>query len=119
MSENAISDFKQNQLKDTMQKLNILSKDIEESFITGSGSGGQKVNKTANCVVLKHIPSGIVIKCQKTRSREQNRFFARRSLCEKIDEIVNGTQSVQAKKIERLKKQKKRRKKKTKDKLSS
>lgn len=35
----------------------ILEKDIEERFVRGSGPGGQKTNKTANCVVLKHIPS--------------------------------------------------------------
>lgn len=36
--------------------------DLEENFVRGSGPGGQAVNQTANCVVLKHIPSGIVIK---------------------------------------------------------
>lgn len=37
----------------------ILEGDLEERFVRGSGPGGQNVNKTANCVVLKHIPSGI------------------------------------------------------------
>lgn len=36
----------------------ILEGDLEERFVRGSGPGGQKTNKTANCVVLKHIPSG-------------------------------------------------------------
>lgn len=42
----------------------ILEDDLDERFVRGSGPGGQKVNKTANCVVLKHIPSGkdLVIK---------------------------------------------------------
>ena len=36
--------------------------ELEEMYIKGSGPGGQSVNKTSNCVVLKHIPTGIVIK---------------------------------------------------------
>ena len=36
--------------------------DIEESFIRGSGNGGQKINKTASCVQLKHLPTGIMVK---------------------------------------------------------
>lgn len=33
-------------------------KDLQEMHVRGSGPGGQKINKTSNCVVLKHIPSG-------------------------------------------------------------
>lgn len=36
--------------------------DLAEQFVRGSGPGGQATNKTSNCVVLKHIPSGIVVK---------------------------------------------------------
>lgn len=36
--------------------------DLEEQFVRGSGPGGQATNKTSNCVVLKHVPSGIVVK---------------------------------------------------------
>lgn len=36
--------------------------DLEEQFVRGSGPGGQATNKTSNCVVLRHIPSGIVVK---------------------------------------------------------
>jgi len=44
-------------------------------------------------VQLKHIPTGIVVKCQATRSREQNRKTARELLAARLDEIVNGDQS--------------------------
>ena len=43
----------------------ILETDLEESIVKGSGPGGQSVNKTSNCVVLRHRPSGIVIKVSK------------------------------------------------------
>lgn len=36
--------------------------ELEEQFVRGSGPGGQATNKTSNCVVLKHIPTGIVVK---------------------------------------------------------
>lgn len=119
MSNHSISAEKQIVLKENMQRLGILDCDIEETFITGSGSGGQKVNKTSSCVVLQHIPTGVVVKCQKTRYRENNRFFARRVLCEKLDEIINGKQSQASKDAARIRKQKKRRKKKNTDKLSN
>lgn len=36
--------------------------ELEEQFVQGEGPGGQAVNKTNNCVVLKHIPTGCVVK---------------------------------------------------------
>ncbi|KAB5575711.1 RF-1 domain-containing protein [Coniochaeta sp. 2T2.1] len=67
--------------------------DIEECFIHGSGPGGQKINKTASAVQLKHIPTGLVVKSQATRSREQNRKIARELLAAKLDVMANGEQS--------------------------
>ena len=104
-------------LKKRMQKLNILEKDLVEKFILGSGKGGQKIQKTHSCVYLKHIPTGIEIKCQKERSRELNRFIARRELCRKIEELIYKEKSEKQKKIYKMKKQKKRRSKKAKQKM--
>ena len=42
---------------------------------------------------LKHLPTGIVVKCQATRSREQNRKIARDLLAARLDELYNGDQS--------------------------
>ncbi|KAI0490628.1 RF-1 domain-containing protein [Xylaria cf. heliscus] len=67
--------------------------DIEESFLKGSGPGGQKINKTNSAVQLKHIPTGIVIKCQATRSRSQNRTIARQLLADKLDDMTRGDES--------------------------
>ncbi|PVH98724.1 hypothetical protein DM02DRAFT_470127, partial [Periconia macrospinosa] len=67
--------------------------DIIENFLKGSGPGGQKINKTSSAVQLKHIPTGIVVKCQDTRSRTQNRKIARQLLGERIDELELGDQS--------------------------
>jgi len=40
----------------------LANEELEERFVRGSGPGGQSVNKTSNCVVLKHIPTGVVVK---------------------------------------------------------
>ncbi|XP_019868488.1 mitochondrial translation release factor in rescue [Aethina tumida] len=74
----------------------LLETDLEEQFVRGSGPGGQKINKTASCVVIKHIPTGIVVKNQESRSQEQNRKNARSILISKLDNLINGENSVEA-----------------------
>ncbi len=68
-----------------MERSKIFEEDLEERFVLGSGSGGQKINKTASCVYLKHLPSGHEVTCQETRSREKNRVIARERLCEHFE----------------------------------
>lgn len=68
--------------------------DLEEQFVRGNGPGGQVVNKTANCVVLRHKPTGIVVKCHAHRMMQQNRTEARRLLVMRLDTMWNGEQSV-------------------------
>ena len=74
-----------------MAALGIRHEDLEERFVLGSGKGGQKVNKTHSAVYLKHLPTGIEVKCQQERSRELNRFFARRLLVEKMKAHLGQT----------------------------
>ena len=93
-----------------MRNLNINESDILEKFILGSGKGGQKVNKSNTCVYLKHIPSSLEVKCQKDRSRELNRFLARRQLCDLYEQKILGQTSTKDKEIEKIRKQKKRKK---------
>ena len=91
--------------------------DLIEKFILGSGKGGQKLHKTASTVYLKHIPSGIEIKCQDSRSREANRYFARLRLCEKCHALVCDEKSKEQQRIEKLKRQKKRRSRRSKQRM--
>ena len=112
-----ISLKKQKKLEERMQKLGVFEKDIIEKFIRSSGKGGQKVNKTATCVYLKHIPSGIEIKCQKERVQSLNRFLARRILIDKIEAMIMGKESAQQQQIEKIRRQKRRRSKKAKEKV--
>ncbi|MFA7484442.1 MAG: peptide chain release factor-like protein [Phycisphaerae bacterium] len=91
-----------------MQKCGLFEKDIEEKFIRSSGAGGQKVNKTSTCVVLTHIPSGLTVKMQKSRSQGLNRYYARKRLCELLENKLLGKSSPQSQKIEKIRKQKNR-----------
>ena len=75
-----------------MGRLGINEADLEEQFVRGTGSGGQKINKTSSCVVLKHLKSGKVIHCQRGRSRVANRLFARDELCDRIESEKNAEQ---------------------------
>lgn len=108
---------KHEQLQERMTKLGIKDEDLIEKFILGSGSGGQKINKTSSCVYLKHCPSEIEVKCQKSRSQEMNRFIARRELCDKLDEKINKKKSDRQQAAEKIRRQKKRRSRKSKEKM--
>jgi peptide chain release factor len=112
----SIKEEKRKILKERMIKLNILEKDIEEKFILSSGKGGQKVQKTHNCVYIKHIPSQIAVKCQKDRLRENNRYFARKELCDKYEECILNQKTKKQILVKKKAKQKKRRQKKSKQK---
>ncbi len=68
-----------------MRQLGVLEKDLKESFVRSSAPGGQNVNKVSTCVALKHIPTGIMIKCQKERSQAANREWARVWLLDEIE----------------------------------
>lgn len=105
------------ELKIRMKALGLAEADLSEKFILGSGKGGQKINKTSSCVYLKHLPSGIAIKSQKTRSRELNRLYARRELCEKVEEKVLEEKSQKQQKIEKLRRQKRKRSKRAQEKV--
>ena len=68
--------------------------DLEEQFVRGSGPGGQSTNKTSNCVVLKHKPTGLVVKCHETRSQFSNAKLARALMISKLDNLFNGEDSI-------------------------
>ena len=109
----AVSEEKNKWLREKMNALGIHEKDFVEKFVRSSGKGGQKVNKTSTCVYLKHIPTGIEVKCMKDRSQSINRFLARRELIEKI-ETLTGHVTSRNLRAEKIRKQKAKRVKKTK-----
>lgn len=112
-----IRDSKRDELKRRMERLGITGDNLIEKFILGSGSGGQKVNKTHSCVYLKHIPTGNEVKCQQERSRELNRFLARRKLCERLEEELFNEMSKKKREEQKIRQQKKRRSRRQKEKM--
>lgn len=119
MSGQFVSPEKVRDLEDRMASLGIREVDIQERFVHARGRGGQKVNKTAACVYLKHLPTDIEVKCQESRSREANRFFARRLLADKIEDSILGRESPRARKIEKIRRQKMKRSRRAREKTGA
>lgn len=113
----AVTAAKEEALKKKMEELGIREKDIAEKFIRSSGRGGQKVNKTSTCVYLKHLPTGIKVKCQRERSQSINRYLARRILVKKIESIILKEKSEEQQRIEKIRRQKRKRSKRAKEKM--
>jgi protein subunit release factor B len=100
-----------------MARLGVREDDIVEKFVLGSGPGGQKVNKTSSCVYLRHQPTGIELKCRASRSRDLNRFLARRELCERIRRRREGEISERRAEIEKIRRRKRRRSRRQKERM--
>lgn len=112
-----VSEQKWNNLRLKMEKLGLQEDRLEEKFIRSSGKGGQNVNKVSSCVFLRDKKTGLEVKCQRTRSQSDNRYFARRILCEKLESQILGKKSAEKKKIEKIKRQKRKRSKRAKEKM--
>lgn len=112
-----VSAQKNDELTERMEKLGVREADLEETFVRGSGPGGQHVNKTATCVMLVHRPSGTSVRCQASRSQGLNRFYARRLLLDKIERQQLGQASAAQQEIEKIRRQKRKRSKRAKAKM--
>ena len=113
----SITPTKEKNLIDKMRRFGIKEKDILERFIRSGGPGGQNVNKVSTCVQLKHIPTGVEVKCGRERSQSLNRFLARRTLVSKIETMVLGKASEEKQRISKIRRQKRKRSKRAKEKM--
>ena len=101
---------KERELRERMAACALREEDLEEKFIRSGGPGGQHTNRSATCVYIKHGPTGLEVKMQRARSQGLNRFYARRRLCELVEERNPDIESPAQKRIAKQRKQKARRK---------
>lgn len=114
-----VSPEKQKALEEKMIRFGFRESDLLEDFVKGSGAGGQKINKTSVAVFLKHSPTGLMVRCQESRSQAMNRFLARRLLLEKLEAKILGKESEEEQRREKIRRQKRKRSKKAKIKMLS
>lgn len=67
--------------------------DVEEMFMRGSGKGGQHRNKTDSACRLKHIPTGIIVRCENERRQAQNREAAWKELERRLRSLADAAKS--------------------------
>ena len=112
-----VSPKKQLAFDEQMRRLGVTERDFDERFIRSGGPGGQNVNKVSTCVVLRHVPSGLEVRCQRERSQAMNRFLARRLLLARLEGQRLGELSEEAKRIAKIRRQKRKRSKRAKEKM--
>ncbi len=113
----SVSAAKERALAQRMRKMNVREEDLQEKFVRASGPGGQKVNKTSSCVQLKHLPTGLLVRCQKERSQALNRFIARRRLLDRIEKMRQGFVAEERARIAKIRRQKRKRSRRAKEKM--
>jgi protein subunit release factor B len=101
---NSSSDFHTQRAK-RLTRLKLELADFEEKFSRSSGPGGQHVNKVSTAVMLRHVPSGVAVTVQDTRSQSMNRQLAWTRLLDAIEEQRRAERAARRAEIEKKRRQ--------------
>ena len=74
-------------------KIQLKESDIDVKTTNGTGAGGQKRNRTYSCVVLKHIPTGLTVRCDEDRSQLKNKEIALKELTKRVQDLYNSKEN--------------------------
>lgn len=99
-------------------EVSLRPEELAWKMVKGGGPGGQATNKTSNCALLTHLPTGIQVKCHQSRDAETNRHYALKILKERLDVLYNGELSKKAMRDEKEKRNKERNKRRSQSKHS-
>lgn len=88
-----------------LARLRLSLPDFEEKFARSSGPGGQHVNKVSTAVTLRHVPSGLAVTVQDTRSQSMNRQLAWERLLDAIEGARQAERAAQRAEIAKKRRQ--------------
>jgi peptide chain release factor len=92
-------------IEQRMKELGILESELEEIFARSGGPGGQNVNKVSTAVTLRHLPSGLRVTVQDSRSQAFNRKLARERLLDVIERRRQDERAVELSRREKIRRQ--------------
>jgi protein subunit release factor B len=92
-------------VEERMKELGVLESELEEVFARSGGPGGQNVNKVSTAVTLRHLPSGLRVTVQDSRSQALNRKLARERLHDAIERRELEARAVELNRREKIRRQ--------------
>jgi peptide chain release factor len=92
-------------VEERMKELGVLESELEEVFARSGGPGGQNVNKVSTAVTLRHLPSGLRVTVQDSRSQALNRKLARERLLDAIERRELEARAVELSRREKIRRQ--------------